>query len=146
MPPAVRVTAKARPFQTARVERSMPAGLTVSEILEEMHLPAGLPTDTVVILGDQKLPPSVWSRTRPKAGTQLIVNVMPHDPGGGGGGSDARIVVLQLAILAAAVAVPHLAFFGTFAGGAFAAGTLGGALVSVGIGATGPLVVTRPPR
>lgn len=124
-----------------RIEVTLPAGETIDTMLHA----AGIHQRRFlrVFLGDREVPREAWGRVKPKAGRMLTVSAVPE--GGGNGGKTALRIIATIAVVAISVGVPYL---GALAGTAYAAGTLGGALLSAGIGLAGTLAINaliRPP-
>ena len=138
----VAVSACPHPFQAARVDLELPAGLTVAEMIEEVQSDPVLRMHAHVYIGGDYVPRELWHRVRPKPGARLAIRIVPHD-GGGEGGKDPLRIVLTIAVIAATFLVPELlpakGFFST---------KLGIGLVQAGTGITGPLLVNaaEPPK
>lgn len=129
---SVTVSGIVRPFGD-RIQATAPAGITIGEVLDLANIPH---VDGVVVrIGEAIVPRDAWSHVRPLHGQLVTIHVAPT--GGGGGKSPLRLIG-TIAIIAAAAAVPAL---GALAGTAFAAGTIGGALLSAGITAAGYLLL-----
>jgi hypothetical protein len=87
----IRVVACPRPFSTAQIERNLPAGGTISEILDSIHIYPPHWADAHVLIGDIVVPRGFWQRVRPKAGQTVTVRVVPR--GGGGGKTFLRVII-----------------------------------------------------
>ena len=98
-------------------------------------------SDLVVDVDGRAVARDAWATTRLRGGEIVTLRGALR----GGGDSDPLRTVLTIAVIVAAVALP---FAGALAGTAFAAGTLGGALLSAGIMIGGTLIVNAlaPPR
>jgi hypothetical protein len=114
-----------------RVERlSLPAGLTVAEILA-----VALPDEharrcAYVEIGGQAVPPAMWERVRPIKGTEVAIAVVPA------GGQDVMRLVLTVAVVALA------AYAGPVAAGAIlGAGASAGALAATGAAITASIAI-----
>jgi hypothetical protein len=142
LPPTVRdirVMARPNPLSAERTELHFQPGTTVAELVEGVQSNPVLRKCCRVYLGDEKIPPENWRLVRPKSGTELTIVAVPM------GGGNAKILrfVLFAAVAALSIAAPYLAPVGS----ALAAGTLGGSLLSVGVGVVGQLHINaRPPR
>lgn len=145
----VRVIGKSHPLNGGRLERYLPAGLSIAEILDEVL--ADRPDlrarrDFIVHLDGHVIAAANWPRIRPKAGTTLTF--VPRLQGG-----DVLRTVLTLAVtVAALVFAPYLAGLITIAGFAItgAALSVATALVAGGIMLAGTLAINalfpvRPP-
>jgi hypothetical protein len=137
----VPVVARPHPFRAERAELELPAGLTLAQMLEVAQPGPLLRRHAVIFVGDWEAPVALWARCRPRPGRRVTICVRPA--GGGGGGKSTLRIIAQIAVLAAAIAVPHMAVLG---------GTMlavGGALLGAGIGVVGSLLVNAlipPPR
>lgn len=144
----VRLAARPRVFSSDRIDQAIPHGLSIAEMLEV----TGIANTAMVhvAIGDKLVPRESWSKVKPKPGRIVTVTVTPLG-GGGGGNKDTLKVVLTIAVMAAGIAAPFaLAGLGV-AGLTTAAGglTLGGALLSAGVGIGGTLLLSAlipPPR
>lgn len=90
---SVRIVAAPHPLRMDTVEARVPHGLTIAGILGRADLHAH------VWLGDREVPRELWSRIRPKPGTQLTVRVLPQ-------GDDILRPILMIGVMAAAIAAP----------------------------------------
>jgi len=104
----VRLIACPRPFSTERIDRVVPAGATVAEIMAEAGLNPVLVAHAHVWIADAAMtadpiyvPRERWARVRPKPGTVVTIRVVPGKGGGGGGKNPVR-AVLTIAVVAAA--------------------------------------------
>lgn len=118
---------------------SVPHGLTIADIvlrtIENRRL---IPNLSVMLDDSQRLVPwQIWHLVKPKPGVTVAVIPIPRGGGGEGGGNKAARTALMIGVLAAAIAVPYLApaAFG------IAAGTLGGAAFTAGVGIAGSLAI-----
>jgi len=131
------------PFPDQIVRHEIPEGGTIDDLIRA----SGIRPNAFmrVWVGGREVPPHAWKHIRPKAGRLVTVSALPLGGGGQGGKTAARLI-LTIAVVAAAVALPYA---GVFAGTALAAGELGGALLSAGVGIAGSLLVNSlipPPR
>lgn len=153
-----RLVAAPHPFKTETIDRIVPEGLTLAEMLEHAQCDPVLRAHAHIWIADQYIPRHLWHRVRPKPGVTITLRVVPHG-GGGGGGKNPLRTVLTIAVVAAAFAFgPALggvlaSTFGaagatasTAIFGSFTFGTLGGALIAIGgtllVNAIAPI---RPP-
>lgn len=133
----VSVIARPHPFGTDHETLSVPAGLTIAEIVELAGIRKELHHLVRVELGDHLIPRESW-RIRPKPGTRVTILVVPS--GGGGGKNVFRIVaMIALAVAAAWLGAQGAIALGfeTFAGSGVLTTT--GTMVAAGIAATTPL-------
>lgn len=146
----VRLLGRRTPLEPPRVDVELPAGLTLSEMLEA----AGVPATPLlrVFVGDVEVPAASWGRVRPKAGRHVLVTAVPT---GGDGKSPLRIVLTIAVIVAAAYAGPFAAGvmgIGTAATATAAASTgfiIASGVVSAGVTLAGTLLINAlipPPR
>jgi hypothetical protein len=127
----VKVAAAPHPFKAARQVIGMQAGLTLADMLDEVQPDPLLRGYAHISVNGYLIPRKNWRLVRPKAGAEVTIRVVPQD-GGGGGGKDLRTTLLQIAVLALAIATP-------FALGL--QGTLAGALLGAGVGIVGALTI-----
>lgn len=128
-----RLVAAPHPFKVETIDRVVPEGLTLAEMLEYAQCDPVLAAHAHIWIEDQYIPRHVWHRVRPKPGVTITLRVVPHG-GGGGGGKNPLRTVLTIAVLALSVY-----FTGGLAGAGFQAfaGNLGlalGASASTAIG------------
>lgn len=128
----LRIIACPRPFSVERIDRIIPAGARLGEIVaatvgcEMMRL-----TRAHVFVDDWWIPPEAWPLVRPKPGRVVTIRVVPLQSGGGEGGKSPLRIVLTIAIIAASVYTGGLAA----AALGFAQGTIGAAVASAVVGA-----------
>lgn len=119
------VTVLAHPFNGRTLTLSVPAGLTVGEIVEAGRAAAATPwpaEDFTVLLAPAsgaagetiEVPPERWHRVRPKPGTRLTMRVRP--------GFSGLIAAITSAVGAITSAIAGLGFFGKLLMGALAFG------------------------
>lgn len=119
----------------------VPERSTVRDIVQVAYadMPRATQQDLVVVrIGDQKVPMEAWERVRPKADVPVDVRVVP--------GSDVLRNVLNIAVIASAVALgqfygPLLANAAVFGAGSAGSGLLGSA---AGLAITGSTPLTGP--
>lgn len=143
-PGTVAVLYRAHLFGSAD-RTSMPAGLTVDEIVDRLDLPPRLRPFLAVAVGDRLVPRPAWHLTRPKPGVQMTA--LPVPQGGGTGSAKTARTAAMLALIAAAAASGQLA--AAAAGGGLLGAAAGGA-VSAAVGISGAFVPVihigrRPP-
>jgi hypothetical protein len=94
-----------RPFGT-RLETTVEWGLSIQEMMEASGISPSMQRRTKCFLVDPisateaLIYPELWSKVRPKFGTEVVLRVFPGK--GGGGGKGILGIVLSVAILAAA--------------------------------------------
>ena len=110
--PSNRVVGALNPFTVERIDRSVPAGLTIVEMLAAVEADPVLTAYGHVHLVDAAMtgepvyvPRDLWSRVRPKPGVTLVVRAAPAGGGGGGGKKNPLRTILSLAVIAASFAV-----------------------------------------
>jgi len=131
---SIEVFAAPHPFTTELHEFTVPAGISLAEILEESQPDPFLRRHAHIFIGDELIPRENWSLVRPKPGTRVTIRVIPGDSGGGGeGGKDPLRIILLIAVVALAIFIPPAI--------GLAAGTLGAALASAAILTAGGLLV-----
>ncbi len=95
----VTVSAVPHPFLAERIDAQMPAGLTISEILNRVQPDPALLRHAHVYIDGEYIPRDNWNTVRPKAKSVLSIRVVPQ--GGGGGSKNPLRTVLSIALLAA---------------------------------------------
>ena len=142
----VRVIACPRPFSIDRIDKAVPHGASLADMLRDIGLHGDV--HARVFIDDQLISQAFWECTRPKPGHTVTVRVVPTG-GGGSGSKNALRIVAMIGVLALSLAVPAFAPAGlgltTAAGGL----TLAGAFVATGISLAGSLLVNAripPPR
>ncbi|TSD89064.1 hypothetical protein FFK22_008765 [Mycobacterium sp. KBS0706] len=122
----VRLIGAPNPFRADVVERVGIAGRTVAQLVEDaLGLPVTpeMAAQVRVTIGDDPVLPGQWSRIRPKAGTTVLVRVVPQD-------GALRIVLTLAIVVAAAYLGPLAAGLALGTTGAAATATTAGALIS----------------
>jgi hypothetical protein len=120
----VDVIVRRHPLRGERSFVRLPAGLSIAELVEGAWPDrAGKPA--VAYLADEVVPSELWSRVRPKPGTTILLQ--PLMQGKGIWRSLAFIAVTVVALLVTG------GFAAPLLGTAFAAGTIGAALLGAGI-------------
>ena len=97
----VQMITSAWPFGVEH-RRERPEGLTITELLEAEGVKP-LPGLRVCI-GDHEVPRDAWGFVKPKAGRVVFVKAIPAG-GSAGGGKDTIRIVLQIAIVVAAIGI-----------------------------------------
>ena len=121
----------------ARLELTLPEGLTIAEIVA-MALPGASAADVkrarialVTPRGAQIIHPDLWQRVRPKPGVRVVIRLIP--------GKEALRTILSIVVSIAAVALGAI-FGGPLAGLlGISSKLVGGALVSLGVNLLGNL-------
>jgi len=126
-----RLIAAPHPFKVDTIDRVVPEGLTLAEMLYIAQCDPILAAHAHIWIGDQYIPRHVWHRVRPKPHAIITLRVVPHG-GGGGGGKNPLRTILTIAVIAASF------YFGGVVAAAY--GKVAGALASAAISAVGSLV------
>jgi ribosomal protein L12E/L44/L45/RPP1/RPP2 len=143
----VRVVGIPHAFAVARVERDLPAGLTVAELLRETlgHLPLAAHVSIGMEGREATLERRHWHRVRPRPGARLTFRVVPL-----GGGNTLRSLLLLTVVIAAAFFAPYLAgaigFTAGSTGFSIASGLIGMAINAVGNYLLNALFPIKPPK
>jgi hypothetical protein len=117
----------------------MPAGLTVTEILERVpNLPKHFSEYGQVVINDEILPKFLWSKV-PKEGAQVVLSIRLQG-NVGKGLKNVLAIVAQIALIAAASLISGGAL-APILGASFAAGTVGASLAAAGIGLLGTVLI-----
>lgn len=95
------VVAATRPFAVEVIQRRIPAGQTLIEIVREACGAEILTRHARVWIDDVAIPRENWRRVRPKPGHHVIIRVVPGGGGGGSGGKSPLRIILSLAVVAA---------------------------------------------
>jgi predicted phage tail protein len=131
LPAEVNIATARNPFAGTRIDSSLPVGMTLREMVAAQGLRESAAYGVQVVLNGDVVPDRMLSHIKPKAGTQVIVRVVPH---GGDAGKVILTIVISILIIVAAV------FSGGAALTAFAAGTGGfGAVAGSGAALLGGL-------
>lgn len=144
LPAEVNIATARNPFAGTRIESSLPVGMTLREMVAVQGLRESAAYDVQVVLNGEIVPDRMLSRIKPKAGTQVIVRVVPH---GGDSGKAVLSILISVLVIVAAVFTGGAALAAFAAGGSFgavagsAAGLIGGL---VGL-ATGIQSLAAPP-
>lgn len=136
---SVVVSCAPHPLKTETIYTRMRSGLSISEIMARVQPNARLRRFAHVSVGDWRVPRDLWRATRPKPGTFVTIRMVPQ---GGGGSRDILRIVLLIAVLAIAVAIPYIGPLALFLG------PLGVSLLAAGVAPCGNMLVgqLRPPR
>ncbi len=104
---ALRLIACPRPFSAERIDRAVPVGGSIADIMDSLGLDPILVahahvwiTDAAMIADPVIVPRDRWARVRPKAGAVVTLRVAPGK--GGGGGKNPLRTILTIAVVAAA--------------------------------------------
>lgn len=140
----LRVVACPHPFRAERIDCSLPAGLSVAEILQRLAPPGALDCCAHVFVDGAPVPLEQRQQLRPRPGQLITVRVVP---GVGGGKKNPLAVIMSIALIAA---TPYL---GTLVSGKLGLGlVIGRAGIGVGmalVGIAGQLAIQAiapPPR
>lgn len=136
----VQLIACPKPFSTARIERAMPEGGTVADMLRAIGLNPD-PLFARVFIDDRLVLKAEWEWTVPYAGQLVTVRVIPTE---GGGGKDALRIVAMIGVVIASLYTAGGAlgaFLPEALGMAFASGTTASAVAGVGVSIAGSLAV-----
>ena len=127
------IFAAPHPFSNARHDRAVTAGGNLREILKEVDLELLLNTalDVRLFVNDELVVRDRWGSYVPQPGQSIAVRVLPT--GGGDSGKNVLRGVMMIAVLAISIYAPALA--------GFAYGSLGGTVISTGVGIGGMLAV-----
>ncbi len=129
-----------KPFSLdGRTVKQLRPGMSITDMLWEFDLnPDTLPAR--VLIDDCVVEKAYWHRVRPKANHLVSVRVIPE--GGGNQGKDILRIVAMVGVLAMAIAAPWAA--GLAGATLLSTGTVGGALLTAGIGIAGSLAMSGP--
>jgi len=131
LPAEVNVATSRNPFAGTRIDSTAPVGMTLREMVAVQGFRESAAYGVQVVLNGEIVPDRMLDHVKPKAGTQVIVRVVPH---GGDSGKAVLSIVISVLVIAAAV------FTGGAALSAFAAGTGGfGAVAGSAAGLIGGL-------
>ena len=114
----------------------VPAGNTISEILELAEIPKNLYPFVVVIMNGVEVPKDQWSRVEPRFDDIIGLHVIPL------GGDGAKGILRMVALIAVAIVAPQIAALTGF-------GTVGTTVVTAGITLAGSLIINAiipPPK
>lgn len=127
-----------RPFSLeGRQTKQLRPGMSIADMLWEFDLnPETLPAR--VFIDDCLVEKAYWHCVKPKANHLVSVRVIPE--GGNNQSKDILRIVAMVGVLALAIAAPYAA--GALGYGLLSAGTLGGSLLTAGIGIAGSLAVS----
>lgn len=129
----IRVIGAPHPLKDERIERVLPAGLTVAELVSKAAElePSRLERRFIVHISGEPVPEDGWHRVRPKPGTTLTFRALVE-------GGQALRSIAMIAVAALALVVSG-GFAAPFLGSAFAAGTFGAAALGAAIPIGGTL-------
>ena len=100
LPAEVNIATARNPFAGTRIESSLPVGMTLREMVAVQGLRESAAYDVQVVLNGEIVPDRMLSRIKPKAGTQVIVRVVPH---GGDSGKAVLSILISVLVIVAAV-------------------------------------------
>jgi len=132
LPAEVNVATARNPFAGTRIDSTAPVGMTLREMVAAQSLRQSAAYGVQVVLNGEIVPDRMLDHIKPKAGTQVIVRVVPH---GGDAGKAVLSIVISVLVIAAAVFTGGASLGVLFSGGAF--GTVGGVTTSAGLALAG---------
>jgi len=132
----VRLRGLQEPLCGPRVDMTLPAGLTVEEMLRAAGVAAS--EYLSVYVGDVLVPREKWALVRPRAGRTLTVAAVPR---GGSTGKTAARIVLTIAVIVAAVYLGPVLAGPAFLGYTGATAGIVAAGITAGITIAGTLAV-----
>lgn len=144
----VGVVAVPHPFRSDRIAFTVPAGMSVAEIVAMAQPDRWLRAFAHVSIGDQVVVREHYHRIRPRPGTRVTVRVLPGKKKASGG-KGVLGVILSIVTVVAAIAVPALVapVFGLGAvGTAVVKGLIAGAISIVGGMAMNALAPPSKPK
>lgn len=126
-----------RPFtMEGRQMKRLRSGMSIADMLVEFDLnPETLPAR--VFIDDCLVEKAYWHCVKPKANHLVSVRVIPE---GGQQGKDVLRIVAMVGVIALAIAAPWAA--GLAGSTLLSSGTLGGALLTAGVGIVGSLATS----
>jgi hypothetical protein len=86
-------------FSADRVERLVPAGATISEMIEIAGIKEPLVRHAQIWIGEAKIERRYWANVRPKAGTQVVIKAILAGGEGGGEGKSTGRTIATLAVM-----------------------------------------------
>ena len=95
----VHVHAIPHPFSVERIDRYLPSGLTIDEIISEVQTDPLLRQYVHVFIDGDYIPQDRWMSIKPKPHAVVSLRMVPQ---GGGGGKNPLRTILSVALLAAA--------------------------------------------
>ena len=146
LPAEVNVATARNPFAGTRIDSTAPVGMTLREMVAVQGLRESAAYGVQVVLNGEIVPDRMLDHVKPKAGTQVIVRVVPH---GGDSGKAVLSIVIGILVVAAAVMTGGLALTGFLVGHAALSGAAVGAAAGIIGGlatiATGIQSLAAPP-
>lgn len=100
---ALRLVACPHPFKVERIDRVIPAGQTLADIVLAAGVHPALLRHCQVWIDDWWIPRDRWQLVRPKPGHTITVRAVPE--GGGGGGKNPLRTLLTIAVIVASFAL-----------------------------------------
>lgn len=104
-----RVIASPNPFSVERIERELPEGGTILEMMRATGCDKAMLGHAHVFIVDLEMtrepvpiPRENWARVRPNPGMLVSIRVVPTGGSGGGGGKNPLRTVLTIAVMVAA--------------------------------------------
>jgi hypothetical protein len=114
------------------------SGKNLAEIMSEVKLKVLMPASIRLFVNDLLVPKDNWLYFIPSENDIITIKVVPE--GGGGGDKNPLRTILTIAVVAASLYVTGGGAAGTF-GASFGAGTMGAALLGVGVSYMGMMLV-----
>ena len=108
------------PFSGTRLDSTAPVGMTLREMVAAQGLRESAAYGVQVVLEGEIVPDRMLDRIKPKAGTQVVLRVVPH---GGDAGKAVLSIVISVLVIAAAVFTGGASLAAFFSGAGFVAGT-----------------------
>lgn len=139
-----------RPFAFSAPEYvSVSSGMTVAEIVRDIHEKAGVPaswcSSALVMINGEVITPDRWTNLVPAAGANVVVSTSLH---GGGGGKNPLRTLLTIVVMVVATYVTGggaATAGGWFAAGSASASVAGAAITIGGMMLVNAIAPIRPP-
>jgi len=129
LPAEVNVATSRNPFAGTRIDSTAPVGMTLREMVAAQGFRESAAYGVQVVLNGEIVPDRMLDHVKPKAGTQVIVRVVPH---GGDSGKAVLSIVISVLVIAAAAFTGGASLGVFFSGGAFVAGKTSAGLALAG--------------
>lgn len=145
--PMVPVAVRHSPFNSRRVDVTMPEGMTIEAMVEACAFPVELRPLVHVFIEDVEVERRQWRHVRPKDKALVYICVLPH--GGGGGKNILRTVATVALVVATVVYAPQLGAAMLSSAGITASAAVATAVGALTINLVGTLVINAlipPPQ